>query len=76
MESDTESDISVEIRGPMPVTRYYYAFFRLTNDAMTLLEHIAFLDVDGIPVELFIGESDVDSAKTDGWQYWDINRLV
>lgn len=51
------------------------SFHRLTEDAMTLLEYIAFLDPDHIPVDLFVGEShnNKDCSK-DEWQYWDVPR--
>lgn len=52
------------------------AFHRLTPDAMKLLEYIAFLDPDDIPVDLFVGDPDKPHTASVEWQYWDIDRSV
>ncbi|KAF5657124.1 pfs domain-containing protein [Fusarium heterosporum] len=55
------------------------AFRRLSDDARLLLEYIAFLDPDDIPVDIFIGTSDslVENASraTNHWAYWDRDRF-
>lgn len=55
------------------------AFRRLSDDARLLLEFIAFLDPDDIPVDIFIGAGDDHeaTASTDTnspWQYWERDR--
>lgn len=72
------SNISLETRAYQYTlnTVWDLAFHRLTDDAMILLEYIAFLDPDHIPVDLFIGENNGVHEVTDGWKYWDMLRLV
>lgn len=75
--SNIGSNISMETRAYQFTldTVWDLSFHRLTEDAMLLLEYIAFLDPDHIPVDLFIGGSE-DSCdfSTAAWQYWDILR--
>ncbi|KAL1868436.1 hypothetical protein VTK73DRAFT_3675 [Phialemonium thermophilum] len=63
-------------------TVWELAFHRLTPDARLLLEFLAFLDPDNVPVDLFIGTkgeqrgADLPAAeKTSEWQYWDVDRF-
>ncbi|KAM0267364.1 hypothetical protein ACHAPA_005906 [Fusarium lateritium] len=56
------------------------AFRRLSEDARLLLEYIAFLDPDDIPVDMFIGISgghDTTSSTNTAfkWNYWDRDRF-
>ncbi|TGJ79873.1 hypothetical protein E0Z10_g8889 [Xylaria hypoxylon] len=71
------SNISLETRAYQYTlnTVWDLSFHRLTDDAMTLLEYIAFLDPDHIPVDLFTGESNALYEASDGWKYWDIVRF-
>lgn len=57
-------------------TVWNLAFQRLSSDANTLLEWIAFLDPDQIPTDLFIEPSDnaQPGIPNSGWGYWDITR--
>ncbi|CAI6088071.1 unnamed protein product [Clonostachys chloroleuca] len=58
-------------------TVWNLAFQRLSSDANTLLQWIAFLDPDQIPTDLFIEPSDNAQPGTpnSGWGYWDITRF-
>ncbi|KAI0855636.1 pfs domain-containing protein [Xylaria cubensis] len=61
-------------------TVWELAFHRLSADARLLLDYIAFLDPDYIPVDIFIGNKTRDSPSNvqgvnDGWEYWDIHRF-
>ena len=54
------------------------ALQRLNDDARLLLDCIAFLDPDDIPVDLFIGDGGANepSGAVDGrWEYWDMYKL-
>lgn len=48
------------------------AWTRLSNDSKIVLEMISFLDPDGIPEEMFIGNSEASNASE--WKYWDVHR--
>ncbi|KAG8420118.1 hypothetical protein J3459_011367 [Metarhizium acridum] len=49
------------------------AFRRLSRDSRKLLEFLAFLDPDQVPIEMFVGsKSAADTAG--GWRYWDSDR--
>ncbi|KAG8405172.1 hypothetical protein J3458_021849 [Metarhizium acridum] len=50
------------------------AFRRLSRDSRKLLEFLAFLDPDQVPIEMFVGsKSAADTAG--GWRYWDSDRF-
>jgi len=56
-------------------TVWDFAIQRLSADSTRLLEFIAFLDPDRIPVELFIGDSSGNAEDVSiKWDYWDIER--
>jgi len=50
------------------------AFYRLSTDSKELLEFIAFLDPDQVPVEMFVGPK--PTVKITHWQYWDRERYL
>lgn len=52
------------------------AFKRLSPDSSKLLEFLAFLNADQVPVDMFVGPKDATTASTEGWQYWDAERYV
>jgi hypothetical protein len=56
-------------------TVWHLAIERLSPDARTLLEFIAFLDPDQISVDLFVGDGTTDDTDG-GWVYWDLDRQV
>lgn len=73
-----EQDISSGARAYQHTldTVWELAFRRLSDDARLLLEYIAFLDPDDIPVDMFIGpaKSDTPQNTTSKWEYWDMHR--
>ncbi|KAH7322588.1 pfs domain-containing protein [Stachybotrys elegans] len=59
-------------------TVWEMAIQRLSEDARVLLEYIAFLDPDDIPVDMFIGRNNEDASNestSSSWQYWDVYRF-
>ncbi|KAI0453559.1 pfs domain-containing protein [Xylaria acuta] len=59
-------------------TVWDYAISRLSSDALTLLEFIAFLDPDQIPVDMFVGQSGHHGDRQDDtsvWKHWEGSRF-
>ena len=73
-----EQGICRDIRGYRHTldTVWNLAFQRLSKDTAKLLEYIAFLDPDEIPVDLFVGVTENSHSHDEqmDWQYWDRHR--